>query len=131
MPRRVAAGPVHAAGVGLGDGMIKEAQTAVVTRFQRLLQAWLDAEPSRNPRDLARAANLNPSVIYALLKDPLRNRPSDKTFQGIAAAGVATESVLRYAVALDLELVPPEADLGDPATRALVRQLLLDDPTGQ
>lgn len=130
LPRRVALPVVHTRIWRIGDGMIKEAHTEKVTRLQRLLRAWIDAEPSRNPRDLARAAGLPPSTVYKLLK-PLKERPSDQSFRGLASVpGLAPESVLRYAVALDMELIPPEADLGDPETRALVRQLLQDDPTG-
>jgi DNA-binding transcriptional regulator YiaG len=81
-------------------------QTQGVTRFQRLMQDWLDAEPSRNPRDLGRAAGLDSGLIYQRLSKPLSTRrPDEKTITALGSVLAANAERIKIYIARDLGLV--------------------------
>lgn len=106
----------------------KKAQPRAMTRFQRIIDAWIDAEPSRNPRDLARAMGVNPSVVYAWRRKPFAQLPDDESIEKLALAipGISGTQI-RLAIAQDLGLV---ADDGEWLAEALsdIRRGMKSEP---
>lgn len=117
---------VHTHGEGIGVGRERAAQTRQVSRLQRALQDWINADPAYNARDLARAAGLSPSVIYALRSRPLKRQPDDATITALAGVLPISESELRYMIAIDLGLLPDPGEDAD--LTALHRRLVARDP---
>lgn len=62
-----------------------EAHHHDMNALQRLIQDWVDAEPGRSVRVLARRANMSHNTIYALLNraDPV-GLPQKKTLEDLA-----------------------------------------------
>ena len=106
-------------GVGGGDDAPRnprsdDARVGEANALQRLIQEWLDAEPNRNIRDLARAGKMNHNTIYALMnRTKPAGLPQGKTIEALARGlGVGT-GVVRAAAAeaagFHIEELDPES----------------------